>query len=63
VYFFYFLRSEMPKDLMVHLQAMEAELTDKLKVLVSKYKKYDSATARMLAFNRQAEAAAQASLK
>jgi hypothetical protein len=48
---------------MVHLQAMQAELTDKLKVLVSEHKKDDSATARMLALNIQAEAAAQASLK
>ena len=47
----------MPKDQMAHLNAMTDELTDKLKVLVSEYKKDDNATATMLAFNRQAEAA------
>ena len=53
----------MPKYQMVHLQAMKAELTDKLKVLVSEYKKDDNATATMLAFNRQAKAASNEGLK
>jgi hypothetical protein len=54
---------QMSKDQMVHLQAMKTELTDKLKVLVSEYKKDNNATARMLAFNIQTKAAAEASLK
>ena len=53
----------MPKDQMVHLHAMKAELTHKLEVLVSEYKKDDNATATMLAFNRQAEAASKEGLK
>jgi hypothetical protein len=53
----------MPKDQMAHLHAMTVELNDKLKVLVSEYKKDDNATATMLAFNRQAEAASNEGLK
>ena len=50
-----------PTNQMLHLQAMGAVMTGKLKVLVSEYKKDDKATATMLAFNRQAVEAADTS--